>query len=64
MVILLLTLREREILDLVVEGYINKQIAAKSHTAEQTVKNQLHIIYRKLEAANRAQAVAKYKDAA
>lgn len=52
-----LTKRELEILRLIAQGYLNKQIADKSGTACQTVKNQVSIILRKLGAYNRAHAV-------
>jgi FixJ family two-component response regulator len=44
-----LTPREREVLDLVVEGKMNKQIAARLGTAEQTVKQHRGRVMRKLE---------------
>jgi FixJ family two-component response regulator len=44
-----LTPREREVLDLVVAGKMNKQIAANLGTAEQTVKQHRGRVMRKLE---------------
>lgn len=44
-----LTPREREVLDLVVVGKMNKQIAAELGTAEQTVKQHRGRVMRKLE---------------
>jgi FixJ family two-component response regulator len=44
-----LTPREREVLDLVVAGKMNKQIAARLGTAEQTVKQHRGRVMRKLE---------------
>jgi FixJ family two-component response regulator len=44
-----LTPREREVLDLVVTGKMNKQIAADLGTAEQTVKQHRGRVMRKLE---------------
>jgi len=43
-----LTPREREVLELVVEGLLNKQIAAELGTAERTVKAHRHNVMEKL----------------
>ncbi len=56
---LTLTPREKEILELVVQGYLNKQIANKLDLDEQTVKNHLVISYKKLGVTNRTQAAVK-----
>jgi NarL family two-component system response regulator YdfI len=53
-----LTPREREILTLLGEGLVNKQIGVRLGISEHTVKTHLAAIYEKLEAANRAEAVA------
>jgi DNA-binding NarL/FixJ family response regulator len=53
-----LTPREREILTLLGEGLVNKEIAARLGVSEHTVKTHLAAIYDKLDAANRAEAVA------
>ncbi len=53
-----LTPREREILTLLGEGLVNKEIAAQLGISEHTVKTHLAAIYEKLEASNRAEAVA------
>ena len=53
----LLTLRETEILDHIARGYINKQVASKLGISEQTVKNHLSSILRKLDVNDRTQAV-------
>ncbi|GAA0568773.1 response regulator transcription factor [Caenispirillum bisanense] len=53
----LLSAREREILRLMIEGGTNKEIARRLTVQEITVKVHLRNIYRKLGAANRAQAV-------
>jgi DNA-binding NarL/FixJ family response regulator len=53
-----LTPREREILSLLGEGLVNKEIAARLGVSEHTVKTHLAAIYDKLDAANRAEAVA------
>jgi ATP/maltotriose-dependent transcriptional regulator MalT len=52
-----LTAREREILGLMAVGMTNPQIAAQLVIAAGTVKTHTLNIYRKLEVANRTQAV-------
>ncbi len=54
----ILTPREREILTLLGEGLVNKEIAVQLGISEHTVKTHLAAIYEKLEASNRAEAVA------
>jgi DNA-binding CsgD family transcriptional regulator len=51
-----LTKREREILQLVAEGYSNAQLARMLWVTEQTVKFHLSNVYRKLNVANRTEA--------
>jgi DNA-binding NarL/FixJ family response regulator len=51
-----LTKREREILQLVAEGYSNGRVARILWVTEQTVKFHLSNIYRKLDVANRTEA--------
>ena len=53
-----LTPREREILTLLGEGLGNREIAVRLGISEHTVKTHLAAIYEKLEASNRAEAVA------
>jgi DNA-binding NarL/FixJ family response regulator len=53
-----LTAREREILALLGEGLVNKAIGVRLGISEHTVKTHLAAIYEKLEASNRAEAVA------
>ena len=45
--------REREVSGLVVQGFLNKEIAEKLFISEQTVKNHLHNIFEKLGVSNR-----------
>jgi DNA-binding NarL/FixJ family response regulator len=45
--------REREVSGLVLQGLLNKEIAAKLFISEQTVKNHLHNIFEKLGVSNR-----------
>ena len=52
-----LTPRELEILSYVARGYINKQVAHKLGVSEQTVKNHMTSVLRKLDANDRTQAV-------
>jgi DNA-binding NarL/FixJ family response regulator len=51
-----LTEREREILELLVEGADNRMIAARLHLAEKTIANRMSEIFQKLGVANRTQA--------
>ena len=52
-----LTKRETEILRYISEGYLNKQIAAEIDISEQTIKNHVTSILRKLNANARTEAV-------
>ncbi len=52
-----LNTKEREIFNLIGAGYSNNQIAEKVCLAEQTVKNYLSIIYKKLYVNNRIEAI-------
>ena len=52
-----LTSREREVLDQLMDGLSNKEIARKLDIAEVSVKRHMSGVLRKLRAANRAQAV-------
>lgn len=52
-----LTLREAQIIDLLIAGSTNKAIARALDFKEMTVKTHVRNIYRKLNAANRADAV-------
>lgn len=54
----ILTPRELEILTLLGEGLVNKAIGVRLGISEHTVKTHLAAIYEKLEASNRAEAVA------
>jgi DNA-binding NarL/FixJ family response regulator len=48
-----LSVREREIVGLVAQGYKNKEMAEKMFISEQTVKNHLHNIFDKLGVSDR-----------
>lgn len=52
-----LTPREKEILSYIAQGYINKQIAAELGISEQTIKNHVTSLLRKLNANVRTEAV-------
>lgn len=52
-----LTPRETEILDYIARGFLNKQIAAELGISEQTIKNHVTSILRKLNANARTEAV-------
>lgn len=52
-----LTSREREVLNLVVEGRTNKEIARSLHVTERTVEQHLTHIYRKLGVSSRSEAL-------
>lgn len=52
-----LTPRETEILTQIAKGYLNKQIASMLNISEQTIKNHITSILRKLDANARTQAV-------
>lgn len=51
-----LTSREIEVLELIAEGMINKEIAKQLYISEKTVKNHVSNIFRKLNVADRTQA--------
>jgi DNA-binding NarL/FixJ family response regulator len=52
-----LTPREMEILNYIAKGFLNKQIAAELAISEQTIKNHVTSILRKLNANARTEAV-------
>jgi len=53
-----LTPRERDVLPLIAEGLQNKQIARALELSEQTVRNHLSSVYRKLGTSNRTETIA------
>lgn len=55
-----LSAREREVLDLLAQGYLYKEIADGLGIAVPTVNTYIRRIYEKLHVRSRAQAVAKY----
>ena len=52
-----LTLREKEVLKCITQGYANKQIANEFDISDQTIKNHVSSILRKLNANSRTDAV-------
>ncbi|HUJ74497.1 MAG TPA: response regulator transcription factor [bacterium] len=57
-----LSRREREILEKVARGMSNKEIAAELCIAEQTVRNHISVIYDKMGASDRLQAMRMMRD--
>jgi DNA-binding NarL/FixJ family response regulator len=57
-----LTVREREVLELVARGYQNARVAHHLGLSEKTVRNHVSVILAKLPAATRAEAVALARD--
>jgi DNA-binding NarL/FixJ family response regulator len=55
----LLTEREREVLDLIAVGSTNREIAEQLYLSPHTVKEHTSVLYRKLHARNRAEAVQR-----
>lgn len=51
-----LTQRELEVLELIAEGMLNKEIARTLYISEKTVKNHVSNIFKKLKVADRTQA--------
>ncbi|MCK9927962.1 response regulator transcription factor [Frankia sp. Mgl5] len=58
-----LTAREREILDLVAQGLTNAAIASRLFVSPKTVRNHVSNVFTKLQVADRAEAVARARDA-
>jgi DNA-binding NarL/FixJ family response regulator len=52
--------REREILNLLAKGYMNKEIAERLHIAVETVCTHVRSIYAKLHVRSRSEAIIKY----
>lgn len=50
-----LTPREREIVQAILDGCINREVADRLHVREQTVRNALSVIYGKFHVRNRLQ---------
>jgi DNA-binding NarL/FixJ family response regulator len=52
-----LTRRQQQLVPLIAQGYTNKEIAGELHLSEQTVKNHIHRILRRVGASDRLQVV-------
>jgi two-component system, NarL family, nitrate/nitrite response regulator NarL len=59
-----LTMRQQEIVDAVLQGASNKEVAVRLRISEQTVKNQLTTVYEKLGINNRVQLALFFRDLA
>ena len=59
-----LTSREREVLQLIAAGMTNKQIAAKLHVTESTVKKHCSRVMRKMGVSSRVEAALRFTDVA
>ncbi|MBC6461866.1 response regulator [Actinomadura sp. HBU206391] len=55
-----LSAREAEVMDLIAQGRVNRQIAAELFLTEKTVKNHVNRIFAKLAVENRAAAIARW----
>ncbi|KYP15198.1 response regulator transcription factor [Flavihumibacter sp. CACIAM 22H1] len=55
-----LTDREKEVLELIVEGYLYKEIAHKLHVSIDTIKKHASSIYEKMHVRTRSEAIKKY----
>ncbi|MBO4273061.1 response regulator [Microbispora triticiradicis] len=58
-----LTAREHEVLDLVAAGLSNGEIAARLFLSQKTVRNHVHAVFGKIQAADRAEAIIRARDA-
>jgi DNA-binding NarL/FixJ family response regulator len=58
-----LTHRERDILKLIAQGLTNVAIAERLSLSPKTVRNQVSIIFSKLQVTDRAQAIIKAREA-
>lgn len=55
-----LSVREREVMDLIADGRSNGQIARECYLSEKTVKNHVNRIFSKLAVTSRAEAVSRW----
>jgi DNA-binding NarL/FixJ family response regulator len=58
-----LTARELEVLQLIAQGLTNNAIAEKLVISPKTVRNQVSIIFSKIDVANRAEAIVRAREA-
>ena len=57
----MLTIREKEVLELASKGLTRKEIAAKLFVSHHTIKKHFENIYRKLRVRNKIQALNKFR---
>ena len=57
-----LTNREKEVLELLSQGLLNKEIAYRLYITENTVEYYLKQVYKKIKVANRVQASKYYQN--
>jgi DNA-binding NarL/FixJ family response regulator len=57
-----LTRREREIMELIAQGWTNRAIAQHLFLSPKTVQNHINRLFAKLDAANRAAAIRAWRD--
>jgi two-component system, NarL family, nitrate/nitrite response regulator NarL len=57
----LLTVRERQVVDLIAEGLTNKEIAAQLHIEVATVKNHVHNVLEKLGVSRRSEVLPRLR---
>jgi DNA-binding NarL/FixJ family response regulator len=57
-----LTNKELDILELIIEGKTNKEIAAQNFVEMSTIKTHINNLYAKLEVNNRREVINKYKN--
>jgi DNA-binding NarL/FixJ family response regulator len=55
-----LTPRERDLVAEILAGHTNRVIAAKFGVKEQTIRNQLTVLFRKLEVSSRLELAVKF----
>ncbi len=55
--------REREVLDLLAQGYKNAEIAARLYLSPKTVRNHVSNIFDKLQVADRSEAIVRAREA-
>ena len=58
-----LTVREREILDLVARGLDNTSVSRRLDLSPKTIRNHLSNVFTKLQVADRSQAIIRARDA-
>jgi DNA-binding NarL/FixJ family response regulator len=58
-----LSVREREVLDLIAQGHTNAKIAARLYLSPKTVSNHISHIFTKLQVADRAHAIIRAREA-